>query len=136
MPWKPGVEAEDQDRFKTAELCKYYDLFKIPGDRRKTLNDWKIICSFKAKKGNCETEHKAIKQVFLDVIEQRMSETIRRGNIGALETVDAQYDGYYLVRWVGQPYTLTRTTELWKGEYAQKGAIISQGNIFPQGEQC
>ena len=115
MPWIPKVTAEDQDHFKTAELCKYYDLFKIPGDSRKTLNNWKIICKFKAKKGNCETEYNAIKQVFLDVIEQRMSQTIMKENIGAFETVDEQYNNYYLIKWVGEPCVLTKTTELWKG---------------------
>ena len=35
-PWKPGVKAEDQERFKTSTSCKYYDLFKLPGENPKT----------------------------------------------------------------------------------------------------
>ena len=56
---------------------------------------------------NIATEdEEAIYEIILHGIEARMNERILIGTFGAIRTDDEATQGYYLVKWITEPYTV------------------------------
>ena len=56
----------------------------------------------------------------------RMAEAIEEGNVGAVMTEDENTHGYYLVRWVSEPYTSQEETDEWTiGELVCDGSYLN-----------
>jgi len=104
LPWKSGVEAEKQPCFASSTNCIYWPIFKQaagePG-----LNDWKILTFVPTKVSDAEAEEEARAEVLAGMKEQ-MAELIEDGKYGAFSTLDEDADGYYVVVWTSEPYTL------------------------------
>ena len=68
------------------------------------LNDWNII-TFQSKNNNSGKDDEAFKIMFRGV-ETRMSEKILTTMYGVMRTDDENTDGYYVLQWTSEPYTL------------------------------
>lgn len=73
-----------------------------------------------------------LKSEFLEAAATRMKERIVDGKIGAFETVDEDYDGFYLVQWIGQPFELEETTclEGFDNEWAAAGSVVCRARFL------
>ena len=97
-PWIKGVPASKQKRFIENRDCKYWGTFQ-------GLNNWKIIRYNK----NVQGEDEVVEEFSQHVIEfysDAMAEKIKTDDVGAFLTEENKADGYYLVKWLGTPYTL------------------------------
>jgi len=72
-------------------------------------NDWKI-CQLIPKMGEDEKGARHSIQCVLNALEARMSLMIREGEVGAIGTADEAAMGYYLVKWLSEPYALQEDT--------------------------
>ena len=86
-----------------AMVAKVVDLY------REGANDW-TICRLVPTSDNEERRLKESLICVLNALEARMSLMIKEGGIGAVGTEDDAAMGYYLVRWLSEPYTLRRRT--------------------------
>ncbi len=71
----------------------------------KGANNWKI-CQLVPKTGEDEKGARHSIQCILNALEARMSLLIREGKVGAISTADEAAMGYYLVKWLSEPYAL------------------------------
>jgi hypothetical protein len=75
------------------------------------LNDWKIITL--TATDCCDSDKVDLAStVILENITTIMAENIEVGSIGAFLTEDKDVDGYYLVEFTSEPYTLQEATLL------------------------
>jgi hypothetical protein len=118
LPWRNGKTFLEQDRYARNENCAYWPLFE-------GLNDWTQI-SLVPKAGIDEEELNDARGIVLDGIAEMISETIEVGESGAFMTDDTTTDGYYLVEWAGEPYTLQEETVL--NEY-EPPIILPEGEL-------
>jgi hypothetical protein len=96
--WLPGESAEEQPRYSRNSRCILFQIFD-------GLNDWQIIDLSPIANSNDNELDEA--QVYaLKGIETINSEQVEMGNHGAFSTDDPSADGYYIVQWTGDPYTL------------------------------
>jgi hypothetical protein len=65
----------------------------------------------------------------LNVLEARMSLMMRKGQVGAVGTSDKAVMGYYLVKWLSEPYTLQEDTEGMSG-MIPTGSMVVDGLYF------
>ena len=71
-----------------------------------SLNDWNIITLVtQTKNKNSEKEDEAFKTI-LRRVATRMSEKILTTMYVAMRTDDDSTDGYYILQWTSEPYTL------------------------------
>jgi hypothetical protein len=103
-PWQPGVPPEEQDRYLSSLTCSMSPIFE-------GLNNWQIVQLVKTKDTTCEDMEDA-QRLVLDGVATRFSESVREDGFGAFITDDPDSDGYYVVQWMGDPYTLQEDTEL------------------------
>jgi hypothetical protein len=86
-------------RYASSITCKYWDIFE-------GLNDWKIIKLIPVGSENFEDDLDEAKQMVLHGIATEAAEQIKIGEIGCFLTNDPDSDGYYVVEWTSEPYTL------------------------------
>ena len=103
-PWTPGVAAELQPRYASSTGCIRWKIFE-------GLNDWKIIDLLPKKESDPEEVEEAHAQV-LEGVKERMAELVKPNKCGAFSTEDEDADGYYIVMWTSDPYTLQEDVEL------------------------
>ena len=96
-PWNQLLPACKQDMFAENKNCKYWDLFQ-------GLNNWRIL-DLVDKEGADNVDDKFKQQIIHNYI-SIMEEKIKDGDVGAVSTSDNNTDGYYLVKWCSDPYTL------------------------------
>jgi hypothetical protein len=91
-------------------------------------NDWKI---FPLEPVNDENEKGARDSILcvLYALEARMSLMIREGEVGAVGTTDKAAMGYYVVKWLSEPYALQTDTEGMSG-VINAGAMVVDGIFF------
>ena len=70
-----------------------------------SLNDWNIITLVKTSKNNTERDNEVFGTI-LRGVETRMSEKILTIIYSAMKTDDKNADGYYVIQWKSEPYTL------------------------------
>ena len=124
--WKPNVPGHKQERCGTAENCVWSDMF-VGG-----LNDWKIVTL--TGTDGCDLDKVDLAHIFiLENITTIMAENIEVGSIGAFRTEDEDTDGYYMVEFTSEPYTLQEATLLTEYErplQLAKGKTGVQSKIF------
>jgi hypothetical protein len=109
-PWDPTIQdPKDQPMFQNNPNCEFHC---VMGE----LNDWKFITVEPAKKRNRHGQMvpqedpeqlEKICQEALESIAMRTSMEIEPGGYGAINADEEDApDGFYLVKWKGQPYTL------------------------------
>lgn len=103
-PWETGIVPCDQPRYKQNRMCRLFPIFD-------GLNDWVIVDLVKTKRTDND-QVEAAQDVVLDSIARDHQVNISADNIGAFHTDDPDTEGYYLVRWIGEPYNIEQDTEL------------------------
>ena len=87
------------------------------------MNDWKII-NLKPRADADEDELEEAHAYALNGIETMNSEKVEIGNHGAFATNDPDADGYYVVQWTSDPYTLQDDLPLESGTFIPGGEIV------------
>ncbi len=67
----------------------------------------------------------------LGTMEANMSLMIRKGEVGAIRTADEAMMGYYVVKWLSEPYTLQEETEGMSG-MIRVGKMVADMIYFNQ----
>jgi len=114
MPWVPRVDNSAQPRYTRNERCLLWPSYE-------GANDWKIF-QLVPKKPYDEKGARESIQCVLNALEARVSLMMRIGEVGAVGTTDAAVMGYYMVKWLSEPYTLQEE----KGGMA---SLIGTGNM-------
>lgn len=103
--WVDGQPAEEQPRFKIVMDCKYR---KILGER----NQWTIVTLDQDKDGD-DDDAELAKAETLVSLTTTLAEKNEIGNFGAIISEDpGATDGFWIVRWTGEPYADQETGEL------------------------
>ena len=129
-PWKPGVAAEEQPRYASSTGCLRWKIFVLEG--QPGINDWKIIDIGPKKVSDPKEEEEAHAQLLEGVMEM-MAETVKANQYGAFSTEDEDADGYYIVKWTSDPYTLQEDVELPEYTPAMKikaGALVCDAEYY------
>ena len=113
-PWVPLVEPDAQPRYAQNKECAMWHSYE-------GANDWKCCALVPKTEADEKEARKSIRSV-LHAFEARMSLTVHEGEVGAVGTTDEAANGYYLVKWISEPYTLQADTEGMSG-------IISAGKM-------
>jgi len=102
-PWVPSIDvAAAQPRYWQNEECALWPSYE-------GANNWKI-CELVPKKKEGEKGARASLHGVLNALEALMSLMIREGKVGAIGTADEASMGYYLVKWLSEPYTMQEDT--------------------------
>jgi hypothetical protein len=110
-----------QPRYAVNNDCKLWPSYK-------GANNWKI-CALVPK---TEADKKMVSEslrCILNRLEACMSLMIRKGHIGAVGTTDKAAMGYYLVKWLSEPYTLQEDSEGMSG-MIPAGSMVVDGLYF------
>ena len=96
------------------------------------MNDWHLV-DLVPGKGNDPAEIEQAQTIVLESIAERYSEEVQVGNFGAFMTSDMEADGYYVVQWTSDPYTLQADSIL--DEYdppllMRKGELVCDAKYF------
>jgi hypothetical protein len=123
-PWVlPCIDVAAQPRYGQNKECTLWPSYEGG-------NDWKI-CRLVPKtevdkKGARESHHSV-----LSAMEARMSLMIREGELGAIGTADKATMGYYVFKWLSEPYTLQEETEGMSGMICM-GMMVVDALYFNQ----
>jgi hypothetical protein len=120
-PWVPRVDQTEQQRYARKEGCSLWPCFE-------GANDWKI-CRLVPKSDDEEKGPRESLTCVLNALEARMSLMVREGDIGVVGTDDEAAMGYYLIRWLSEPYTLQEDTEGMSG-IIDAGATVIDGLYY------
>lgn len=97
--WLPNIPSHIQPRYAGDNTkCQWWDIFQ-------GINNWRI-CSVVPTSTTDYDEVEESKKYVLEGVTSRMSEIVTPNNYGSFSTDDPDADGYYIVMWVGYPYTL------------------------------
>jgi hypothetical protein len=109
LPWDDSLDWTKQPRFKTAVDCMLGPV--LSGE-----NDWKFVTLKPSKNSTDEEQEEELEEVFCEVLHQYeldAAKKVVRGGFGAIDTSDKEAkQGYYLVRWTGDPYMLAESDEV------------------------
>jgi hypothetical protein len=86
-PWQAGVPAEEQERYKGSEKCKFWSISR-------GLHDWTLL-TLTAGANTNEDEIEKTMEVALRGIAAMMAEKIEVGEYNAFMTDNLDPDGYY-----------------------------------------
>ena len=110
--------------FAENKSCKFWDLFQ-------GLNNWRIL-DLVDKVGASNADDEFTEQIIRNYI-SIMEEKIKDGDVGAVSTSDNNMDGYYLVKWCSDPYTLQEdimNTTFTDYEVIEKGYMVCDGLYY------
>ena len=117
LPWKPGVDRAEQPRYARNKKCVLWPSYE-------GANDWKIRQLQPKTAAEAKGTHESMKCV-LEAMVARISLLIKEGEIAAVGTSDEDTLGYYLVKWLSEPYTLQEDTEgMVKGVMLKAGTLV------------
>ena len=122
-PWIPGANINLQPRYRQNDECTLWPSYE--GD-----NNWKI-CQLVPTTVENEKGVRVSMQCVLNAMEGRMSMMIREGEVGAIGTEDEAAMGYYLVKWLSEPYTLQEDTDGMSGRIGV-GTMVVDAIYFNQ----
>jgi hypothetical protein len=112
-------------RYASSITSKYWCIFE-------GLNDWKITKLVPAS-DDYEDDLDEAKQMVLQGMATEAAEQINIGQIGSFLTNDADSDGYYVVEWTSEPYTLQEAGTLVEYDpllHLEKGELVSDGQYL------
>ena len=102
-PWVPLVEPAAQPRYAQNKECVLWPSYE-------GANNWKCCALIPKTEADKKEARKSIRSV-LNAFKARMSFIMREGEVGAIGMTDKAAAGYYLVKWLSEPYTLHADTE-------------------------
>ena len=112
LPWKVGVPFKEQPRFQAIVNCKYRNYLS-------GRNKWYFLkMQQRSKKSSNYQAHMDIEANLFrknvrDMIGEEINAAIEEGKFGAVLCNDkAEKNGYYLVEWIGSPFTSQETKVL------------------------
>jgi hypothetical protein len=117
-PWIPGVHKREQPRYAENKECSLWPSYK-------GANDWEIFELAPRTEDDKKGAHDS-NLCILDAMEVRISLMMHMDDVGAVGTTDEAVMGYYLVKWLSEPYTLQADTEGMAG-------MISAGTMVVEG---
>jgi hypothetical protein len=120
--WLPGVTAKEQPRYSRNSQCTLFGIFD-------GLNDWQII-GLSPNANSNDDEMEEAQAYALKGIETINSELVENGNYGAFSTDDPDADGYYIVQWTGDPFTLQDDLLLESTDCIPLGEIVCEAIFF------
>ncbi len=103
MAWMLRVDNSAQPCYAGIKGCKLWPSYE--GE-----NDWRI-CQLVPRSPEDEREAQGSNQCVLNAIEVRILMMIKEGEVGAVGTTDEVAMGYYVVRWLSEPYSLQVDTD-------------------------
>ena len=99
-PWTPNIDKLLQPRYAIEPpCCKYASILR-------GYNKWYLTELIIQPDSTSKEEMQEMHEGVLMGMTQVSSEEIEEGLFGAFETSDSQTQGYYIVQWLGNPYTL------------------------------
>ena len=117
-PWVVGIPKEEQPRYAVSDDCEYYDIFE-------DTNKWKFVnVKVSNKQSDVIDEELEMNQHVLECIASTMAQKIVIDGFGALPTTDPDYNGYYIVQFKSDPYTLQDDHQLDSGDFILKGELV------------
>ncbi len=125
-PWVLGGSITAQPCYTVNKDCKLWP-------SSKGANDWKIV----ALMPKTEADKKVVREslhCILNALMACMSLMMREGRIGAVGTTDKKAMGYYLVKWLSEPYTFQEDTEGMSG-MIPVGSMVVDGLYFNRVQQ-
>ena len=129
LPWRPGVEAEAQPMFASSTGCMFWPIFKKAAGER-GINDWRIV-KLEPKKQSDPSEEEEAREEVLAGMTEMMAQSIETGKYGAFATTDEDADGYYVVKWTSEPYTLQDSIDTAKYGWAMKaGELVCDAEYY------
>jgi hypothetical protein len=126
LPWKPSVDAKEQDRYRQMKECRLWNVFL-------GLNDWWIV-ELRPALG---TDMDDVQEACYDVIEglcSQMGEEIRLGQIGAVATDDTATLGYYLVHFTSEVFSFepenNREATDDDNQQIEEGSLVVRARLY------
>ena len=125
--WQSNKDIYNQDRYiGDNPNCIYWDILG-------SYNNWKIIkCIDKVKdKSKEDDEIIKVKQCAIQHMTNYFEELIQVGDYAAISTTDRKAEsGYYLVRWLSEPYTLQEQKKINYNEIFQAGEVVCKAKYL------
>jgi hypothetical protein len=117
-PWVPPcVDVDTQLRYGQNKECALWPSYKGG-------NDWKIcqlVPKMEADKKGMQELHHCI----LSTMEACMSLMVRESKVGAIGMKDNAAMGYYVVKWLSEPYMLQEDTDGMSGTIGARTMVVN-----------
>ena len=111
--WISGIPSDKQERYKPVTKCNYWPVLG-------PFNNWNIIQL--SQKSTPYDAFDEIHQVVLDGISDNMASLVESGKYGAINTTDTTTNGFYVIMFTSEAYTLQYNTTI-------DGQIITAGKL-------
>ena len=112
-PLISGISSDKQEKYKPVTKCTYLPVLG-------SLNNWNIIQL--SPKSTSSESFDEIYQVVLDRISDNVASLAESGNYGAINTTDTSTNGFYVIMFTSEAYTLQENTTIY-------GNIINCGEL-------
>ena len=96
-PWIYAIPSDEKERYKPVTKCTYWPVLV-------SYNNWNIIQLSQTSTPSDTFDE--IHQVVLDGISYNMASLVESGKYGAIETADTTTNGFYVVMFTSEAYTL------------------------------
>ena len=110
-PWISGIPPYTQERYKPVINCTYWQVLG-------SFNNWNIIQL--SQKSTTSDAFDEIRQFVLDGISDHTALLVESGKYGAINTTDTTSNGFYVIMFTSESYTLHDNTTI-------DGQIITSG---------
>ena len=111
--WMYGIPSDEQERYKPVTNCTYWPILG-------SFNNWNIIQL--SQKSTPSDAFDEIHQLVLDVISDNMASLVESGKYRAINTTDTATNGFYVIIFTSEAYTLQDNTTI-------DGKIITAGGL-------
>ena len=113
-PWISGIPSYEQESYKPVTNCTYWPILWY-------FNNRNIIKL--SQKSTPSDAFDEIHQVFCDIIRDNMDSLVESGKCGAINTTDTKTNGFYVIIFTSEAYTLKDNTTI-------DGQNITAGELF------
>ena len=127
-PWDPTIKDDaKQPRFANPPNCTLKDVLS-------GMNQWKILTIRVDPKKNVQEEIDECYEDALDGLEAFYLDKVKKGNIGGISAEDKQTapDGYYIVKWMGEPEILQQPAKVegYNAGLMPAGTLVCKGQYY------
>ena len=102
-PWISDIPSDEQERYKTVTKCTYWPVLG-------SFNNWNVIQL--SQKSTPSESFDEIHQVVLEGMSDNMASLVESVKYGAINTTDTATNGFYIVMFTSEAYTLQDNTTL------------------------
>ena len=114
-PWISVIRPDEQERYKPVTNCTYWPLLG-------SFNNWNIIQL--SQKSTPSDAFDEIHQVVLDVISDNMASLFESGKYGSINTTDTTTNGFYVIMFTLEAYTLQDNTAIDRQIITAGGLVV------------